>query len=48
MAYLKTFGGSILLRIENDQIKEFSSGMIKYKVNGNKRFLTIDFKFIYF
>ena len=36
MAYLKTFSGSILLRIENDQIKDFSSGMIKYKVNGNR------------
>ena len=36
MAYLKTFGGQILLRIENYQIKDFSTGQIKYQIRDNK------------
>lgn len=36
MAYLKKFSGQILLRIENNQIKDFSTGFIKYQIRDNK------------
>lgn len=36
MAYLRTFTGEYLLRIENDYIKDYSSGMIKYRINGDR------------
>ena len=36
MAYLKNFVGQNLLRIEGGRIKEYSSGMTKYIINGNR------------
>ena len=36
MAYLKNFAGQNLLRIEGGRIKEYSSGMTKYVINGNR------------
>ena len=36
MAYLKNFVGQNLLRIEGGRIKEYSSGMTKYVLNGNR------------
>ena len=36
MAYLKNFSGQNLLRIEGGRIKEYSSGMTKYVLNGNR------------
>ena len=36
MAYLKNFSGQSLLKIEGGRIKECSSGMTKYIINGNR------------